>query len=588
MTAVEQPMEARANLAAWLTLERAAYGGVVLFAGLWRMFQLGLYPLGPDEVRQALVAWDAAQGRSVALGGVSPLLFTLQELAFIFTQATDVMVRFWPALAGLAICLIPYALRHRLGRGEALLAASFLVLSPTITYFARYGSGDVMAATFVLAALTAGLAALEDRRWLSWAGVALALALLSGPGVYTALLALGIAGTLWARVDLANGSSEIRNVSSVDHHSEIRNPKSEIGNWWLAGGLVFLLGATAGLRHWDGLGAAAGLLGTWAARWARSELGYPIYWPLLRLILDEPLLLAFGIYGAVVGVRQGYRLMKVLALWAGLAVLWPTLTPGRQPQDLVMAVPPLALLAGQGAALFWRQVDLRQVRTESALFITALGALSVTFYVWVSGYSQWGTTEYVVAMLAPSGLMVGLALFFGLWIGWQRTRQLVALFLSGVGMLWMLSAGWINAHGVDLNRRPAVQFEMTSEETRMLADMMMRLSEQRVGDPHLLPVEIMESPYAPVLRWYLRNMLNLKMVGAPLRDGSAPVVITPLMEELAPGEQYNGQDFVVTERWSPDGLRGRELVRWLLLRQGLTPAEQRRAILWVEREAPVD
>ncbi len=339
MTAVEQPMEARANLAAWLTLERAAYSGVVLFAGLWRMFQLGLYPLGPDEVQQALAAWDAVQGQPVALRGLSPLLFTLQELTFIFFQATDAMVRFWPALAGLVICLIPYALRGRLGRGEALLAAGFLALSPTITYFARYGSGDVMAATFMLAALTAGLAALEDRRWLSWAGVALALALLSGPGVYTALLAwllhFRFRSVLWPGPGISDFGLENRK-------SAIHNPQSAIRGWWLLGVLVFILGATAGLRHWDGIGAAAGLLGTWVARWSRPEVGYPIYWPLLRLILDEPLLLAFGIYGAVVGVRQGHRLAKVLALWAGLAVLWPTLTPGRQPQELVMAMPPLA------------------------------------------------------------------------------------------------------------------------------------------------------------------------------------------------------------------------------------------------------
>jgi hypothetical protein len=427
-----------------------------------------------------------------------------------------------------------------------------------------------------LAALAAALAALEDRRWLPWAGVALALALLSGPGVYTALLALTLARLVDFRFSIFDFRLE-------DRKSEIANRKSKISNGWLAGELVFLLGATAGLRHWDGLGAAAGLLGTWAARWVKPEVGYPIYWPLLRLVLDEPLLLAFGVYGAVMSIRRGDRLARALALWAGLAVLWPTLTPGRQPQDLVMAVPPLALLAGRGAAIFWRQVDLSRVRTESGLLITVLGVLSVTLYVWVSGYSQWGTTEYVVATLAPLGLMVGLAVFFGFWIGWRYAGQVVVLFFSGVGLLWMLSAGWINAHGADLNRRPAVQFETTSEETRMLADMMARLSEQRAGDARLLPVEIMESPQAPLLRWYLRDMVNLKAIGAPVRDGSAPVVITPLAEELAPGERYNGQDFVVTERWSPKGLRGRELARWLLLRQGLTPSEQRRAILWVER-----
>ncbi len=572
MAAMERPMEARATFLEWLTLERAAYGGILLFAGLWRVFQLGLYPLRPDEARRALVAWEAAQGQPVTLWGLSPLLFTLQELTFVFAQAGDAAARLWPALAGLAICLIPYALRSRLGREGALMAAGFLALSPTLTYFSRYASGDGMAATFLLAALAAGLAAAENRRWLSWAGVALALALLSGPGVYTALLA-------WL-LDLGFRISDFR----------VEDRKPKIGHEWLAGGLVFLLGATAGLRHWDGVGAAAGLLGAWAARWSWPETGYPIYWPLLRLILDEPLLVAFGVYGAVVGVRRSEGLSRALTLWAGLAVLLPTLTPGRQPEDLVIAIPPLALLAGRGAALFLRRVDLGLARSEIAAFLAVMGVLLVTLYVWVSGYSLWGTSQYVVAMLAPLALMIGLVLFYGVWVGWRVTGQAVGLFCSAAGLLWMLSVGWINAHGVDLNRRPAVQWEMTSEEVRMLARQVQRLSGQRVGDLHLLPVEIVDSPQAPVLRWYLRDMADLRVIGAPLRGEAAPVVIMPLAEELIPGDSYRGQGFLVTERWTPMGLRGRELVRWLLLRQGTMPAEprpgtgQQRAILWVERE----
>mgnify|MGYP001044489282 CR=1 FL=1 len=566
---VERPIEVRATFLEWLTLERAAYGGILLFAGLWRVFQLGLYPLSSDEAQQTLTAWQAAQGQSVTLRGLSPLLFALQELTFVFIQASDVAARFWPALAGVVICLVPYALRSHLGREEMLIAAGFLALSPTLTYFSRYASGDVMAATWMLAMLAAKTAAIGNRRWLSWIGVALALALLSGPGVYTALLA-------W----LLDFGFRI-----LDFGLEDRKPK--IGHEWLAGGLVFLLGATAGLRHWDGIGAAAGLLGAWVARWSQPEIEYPIYWPLLRLILDEPLLFAFGIYGAIVGIRQGKWPFRMLALWAGLAVLLPTFTPGRRPEDLVIAIPPLALLAGQGITFFRRRVNFSSVRPEITIFLAVMGVLLVTLYVWVSGYSLWGTAQYVVAMLAPLGLMVGLVLFFGVWVGWRVTGQAVALFCSAVGMLWMLSASWINAHGVDLNRRPAVQWEMTSEEVRMLVVRIQRLSEQRVGDPHLLSVEIVDLPQTPILQWYLRDMANLQVIRAPLKGEAAPVVITMLAEELVPGARYKGQDFLVTERWTPVGLRKRELIRWLLLRQGLTPAEQHRAILWVEEGAEI-
>ncbi|HEY63236.1 MAG TPA: hypothetical protein G4O02_01575 [Caldilineae bacterium] len=571
MTVAERPVAARISLLEWLTVERAAYGGLLLFAGLWRALQLGLFPLTRDEVRQALTAWDAAQGHAVTLWGLSPLLFTLQEATFFLAQAGDAMARLWPLIAGLAICLIPYLLRRQIGRDVALLTAAFLALSPTLTYFARQGTGDVMAAAAALAAWALILAASEDARRVSWAAVALALGLISGPGIYTALLAWGLASVLWAREEVAARWREWQDRGQIRRAAMI-------------GGLVFLLGATSGLRHWDGVGAAAGLLGQWAERWARPETGYPFYWPWLRVLLDEPLLLAFGIYGAVLGIRRGDRLTKVLALWAGLALIWPTLTPGRRPEDLVMAIPPLAILAGQGGIAYWKRLHLRHVRAEAGLVIAILGALSVTLYVWISGYSYWGTREYVAAMLAPLGLMVGLVLFFGFWAGWRTTGQALVLFLAALGLLWTLSVGWINAHGMDMDRRPAVRFERTSTEVRWLASYLERLSAQRVGDPHLLPVEVMDSPWAPMLRWYLRRMAYVTVIGAPLRGETAPVVITPMMEELAPGEAYSGQDFLIAERWSPAGLRGHNLVRWLLLRQGKTPAEEERAIVWVMRE----
>ncbi len=574
MTAIEQVEERRTSLPIQLTVEQAGYLGVLLFAGLWRLLQLGLYPLGAEEVRQTLAAWDAAQGWPVALWGLSPLLFALQEGTFLLTLGGDALARFWPALAGVAICLIPYALRRRLGPAAALMAAALLALSPTLTYFARYASGDVMAAAAILVALAAGWAAFRDSRWLPWASVALVLALLSGPGVYTALLALGIAGALWARAEIAAAWATWREQGAI-------HPT------WRAAGLVFLLVATAGLRHWDGIGAAAGVLGTWAARWSTPDTGYPLYWPLLRLLLDEPLLLGFGVYGAIVGVRSGDRLIKALALWGGLALLWPMVTPGRQPQDLVIAIPPLALLAGQGIVAFARQVELRPIRLEAGVVLATLSILLGTLYIWIVGYSRLGTREYIAAAFAPLALMIGLLLFFGFWAGWRSMRQVLVLFLAGVALLWTLSASWINAHGVDLDRRPAVQFEMTSPEVRMLVDSLTRLSERRVGDPYLLPVEIMDSPQAPILRWYLRRMNNLRIVGAPMRGEAAPVVITPLLEEAAPGDRYGGRDFVVTTRWTPEGLRGPTLIRWLLLRQGMTPAEERRAILWVVQQAAI-
>lgn len=555
----------RTSILTVVTLEHAAYLAILLFAALWRWFDLAALPLHADEVRQALAAWQAAQGQPVSLAGLSPLLFTLQEATFWLTTGSDVLARLWPALAGVALCLLPFAWRRSLGRGAALLAAGFLALSPTVTYFARYASGDVLAATCALAALTAWLVAQEDARWRPWVGVALALGLLSGPGIWTALLAWTLA---WAWE---------RRLGRTDDLAAM--PFS--WSLWRPGALVFLLLATGGLRHWDGIGAAAGLLGAWAARWTPSEIAYPFYWPLVRMLLDEPLLLVWGIYGAWHGWRRGDRLARGLTIWAAVAVLWAVVTPGRQPQDLVIAIPPLALLAGSGARAGIARLDGTTLRAEMIALGGALGVMTVTFYVWASGYTEHGTMQYVLAMLAPAGLMVGLVLFFGTWVGWRPTLQMTVLFFSALGLLWTASAGWINARGIDFERRPAVQFETTSSEVRLLAEQLARLSAQRVGDAHLLPVAVVESEQTPILRWYLRDLAEVRVVGAPGPGLTTPVVIAPSAMDLASDGVYSGRAVTIVERWSPLSLRGRDLARWLLLRQGRTPAEALQVIVWV-------
>lgn len=565
-----------------MTLEHAAYLAILLCAALWRWFDLAVLPLSLDEARQALTAWQAAQGQPVSLAGLSPLLFTLQEATFWLATGSDALARLWPALAGVAICLLPFALRRSLGRGAALLAAGFLALSPTITYFARYASGDVLAATWALAALTAWLAAREDARWRPWVGVALALGVLSAPGLWTVLLAWVI---VWAW-ERRRGRSDGLAGEGDGAAPALSWPLSSS---WQPGALVFLLAATAGLRHWDGIGAAAGLLGAWAARWTPSEIAYPFYWPLARLLMDEPLLLAWGLYGVQRGWRRGDRLARSLAIWAATVVLWTVLAPGRQPQDLVIAIPPLALLAGSGARAWLARLDGAILRAEVIALGGALGVMTVTLYVWASGYTEHGSVQYMWAMLAPAGLMVGLILFFGTWVGWRPTLQTTALFFSALGLLWTASAGWINAQGIDFERRPAVQFEMTSPEARLLAAQIARLSAQRVGDAHLLPVAIVESmplaPTVPILRWYLRDLADVHVVGAPGPGVTAPVVIAPSAMEVTLAGAYSGRAVVITERWSPLGLRARELARWVLLRQGVTPAQSLPVIVWV---APAD
>ena len=153
-TSLDKPAaRSEIRIADWLTVERAAYAGIVVLALGLRLYGLGRVPLGPAEAAQALPAWAAVAGQPYDLTGVSPLLFGLQWLLFGLFGAGNAVARLWPALFGGLAPLLFYALRDRLTRGGALMGGLLWAISGVEG--SRRGSGW-------------GIAWWPRRRWRCW------------------------------------------------------------------------------------------------------------------------------------------------------------------------------------------------------------------------------------------------------------------------------------------------------------------------------------------------------------------------------------------------------------------------------------
>jgi hypothetical protein len=68
--------------------------------------------------------------------------------------------------------------------------------------------------------------------------------------------------------------------------------------------------------------------------------------------------------------------------------------------------------------------------------------------------------------------------------------------------------------------------------------------------------------------------------------GESTVLLTLADDALSLDEGYVGQDFAVRAFWSPAGLGGQSLIRWIILRTANTPVTYERAVLWVEGPPP--
>ena len=566
--------DSESTWAGWLTVERAAYLGIALLALFVRFFNLGLHPLGAAEAHQALTAWQLAQGDSLGgmVSGVSPLLLSLNHVLFLLTLGSDTLARVLPALAGTLLVLLPYGLRHELGRRAALIGALLLALSPTAVLFSRTVDGHSLAllgALLALVAVTRSLAGANP--WAAWAGVGVAVALSSAAGGITGVLAL-LLGLVWfARGQIANLSSRLRSLIQAAAGPAV---------------LVFVLGATLLLTFWPGLGATADLFGQWLAHIAPAADAPPFWWPLLRLLLDEPVilfgtLLGLGFWAFNPAFRQRLTWpVKTAALWGGLALLLALL--GRQPADGFIIAVPLTLLAAQAFDGLLSQVqDGPRWSEEWIVMLTSL-VLIVTFRLYLASWAQASQNQYLIAALVLLGLILVLHVLSGFWIGLRATLGVLALFVltavsvGQVGRLWALN------HDL-LPRQALLAYETVSvPDVRVLVATLVNRSAHRYGDEHRFQVDVGAGPPSDTVRWYVRDSQRVRLVTPATDANDTDALISAMSDDPSPpGADFIGAAYTVTQRWTPQGLSGAPLLRWLLSGEAKTPAQNQDVVLWV-------
>lgn len=570
-SAAENPT---ATWADWLTLERAAYLGIALLALFVRFFNLGLHPLGDAEAHQALTAWRLAQGDPLEgmVSAVSPLLLSLNHLLFLLTLGSDSLARLWPALAGAALTLLPYGLRQEMGRRAALISALLLALSPTAVFFSRAVDGHSLAllgALLALVALTRYLAGANS--WAAWAGIGIAIALSSAAGGITGVLALLLGLAWFARSQVNDLPSRLRTLIQAAVAPALS---------------AFVLGATFLLTFWPGLGAAADLFGQWLLHITPPADAPPFWWPLLRLLLDEPVilfgaLLGLGFWAANPAFRQGLTWpVKTAALWGGLALLLALF--GRQPADGVVMAVPLALLAGQAFDALLTRVQEGPAWSEEWIVMASSLALIVTYRLYLASWGLDGQSQHLLAALIILALILVLFVLSGFWLGGRATLGVLALFvliavsIGQIGRLWALNHD-------PLSRPALLAYQtVTAPDARVLNATLVNRSAHRYGDERRFQVDVVDGPTSDIVRWYVRQFQRVRLVTAATAGDDTDAVVGPRVDDpAAPASDFVGAPYIITQRWTPAGLSGAALFRWLLSNETRTPAQEQGVVLWV-------
>jgi uncharacterized protein (TIGR03663 family) len=603
-----------------VTVEVALWVLVAAVAIVLRLVSLDAAPLDAREAREAMLAWRAASGQGMPSIDYSPLLFSANTFLFSLCGASDALARLWPTLFGSSLVLAPCFFRRRLGRVGALVAASYLAISPMAVFASRQLSGAVLVAVGGAALLSGAVRFFDTgrRMWLALSAAGVALAVTSASSAWGMLIALGLAVGVFVWVWSAAWVQWL--------WKSLRPHLARVLVAFLVVVLVFSTGMGWNL---SGVGATGDLLAAWVSRLGQGgSLN-----PLDLLILYEPLAFLSGLGGLIWAIRRRHRLGVILGLWVVLGIVLHSLMPDQAPTDSVWLVFPLAMLGGSAAeALVQRSRGAVKWRGTWP-YAAAMFALWVYLYLRIVQYALRGDFSELLrgalAFAVPLLLLLLVAILFLLTAG-SESREVLDEILAGMRkvlrgaaagtcvmfLLVTFAAGWGCAHVRPADPREPLVVEPTALEMRGLVQTLQDISWRETGTATALAFVYETSPDS-VLAWYLRDFGAAHRM-ENLRESDVTPAMTVVVNErrdclqgqVDQGDGLVGQDFALRRTWDIREIRCvprdpsryqnatnllqkvwciveepphcQALAGWLLLRQSpQAPNADEWAVLWI-------
>lgn len=175
--AIPQPTERLTRFA--LTYEQLAYVALFVLALITHLWGLGDRALHHDETLHAAYSWRLYTGQGFIHDPLlhGPFLYHIVALMYFLFGDSDFTARLSVALFGSALVVMPYLIRRELGRGAALIAATYLLISPVFLYVGRFIRHDMYAVVFELLTIISMVRYASTRRprWLYAGAAALGL-----------------------------------------------------------------------------------------------------------------------------------------------------------------------------------------------------------------------------------------------------------------------------------------------------------------------------------------------------------------------------------------------------------------------------
>jgi len=548
------------------------FSALVLALAL-RLIRLGLPPLNDAEASIALQAFALARNHPVRFGGFAAYV-GLTGFDFFLLSASNFLARFWGAVIGSLIVIVPFFWAEEIGRWPAVGLSFVLAISPEMVGLSRWIGSPMMAFSSLLLAIS-----FVKIRKPVLGGIMLALALMSGPGFWMGILILALS-VLAAKLFL---SLEIfKPVLPTD------KKKVFWLRYWLGFlGSILVVGTGFFLDPALLSGIFAGLV-DFVTGFGASRAIPLIHIPLTLVTYGFPAVI-LGLWGSLRAFLKKQPFDLFLVFWWLIALAFVLLYPSRTPADLLWVVFPLWVLSLR------LLLDVVKIPQEDRLVMLAMSVLVVIIFGFVGlsmrsmvnpGIEQEIQVNILLALVGGVVLLVAIVLLVN--YGWSESVALPGLLL---GLVIVLAAGMIsstvNTTGLAVD---ASSFELWLSDEPILKPALMVETVDKIRSWHArmddfeIAVLGLDSPG---LQWALRHYSDVQFVTALQPQDDPAVLLTVSQDPPELVNSYRGQDLIWSEgvAWSTMDLV--QYVKWIITKQPGS-VERQQILLWVRTDLMPD
>ena len=546
-----------------------AYAVIFAVAIGLRFALLGGSLLDDAQADLALQALNIKNGNSVTLSG-EPGYLVLTALQFFIFGASNFMARFWPALFGSLLVLVPWLYRDRLGQTSTLLVAAMLAVDPILIGSSRTAMGISLA----ISGLLAGLGFWRQKRWLP-AGVCLGSALLGGVEFWPGLLGIIL---LFLVIRTISASSSISNHVHFSLASGWLVLSASALITWLAIGTLFLAVP-------EGISAFGNSLVTYFSSFLKNGRYSIASLSLAGLILELPIIIV-AFWSLVEGFVKGDKVKKILGLWWGLTLILALLEPGNGLFSYSWVSLPMIVLAALQLTAFFSdlQVENPWVLIAEITLVAAMvifSFLNLLNLVNNDFLTAEDTRNRMIGTFLPILLLIAMTVLFA-W-GWsvESARKgfvLGFLILFGAGLL---ANSWKSA---GLGSRPQQELISASPAVvgqKELMSTVQELSRWKTGTATEIDLQI-AGLASPSLQWALRDYPHLITTDFFFPGIGSSIVLTPISSSIQSQTSYRGQVVTWTSQPILDGITVKEFLRWAFFRSA--PTHNTQILLWARND----